>query len=124
MLETQKDRDTFGFLIHDFWAGRKSSIFGFWAAPGARETMQKCGGLRPPHFGMAFGAPGAAQTPKIDDFRPAQKSCMKNPCVMTASPVVTQLSADPTSVFGSEHSPLQRINQRSMDVAATHVAAT
>ena len=23
-----------GFLIHDFWAGRESSISGVWAAPG------------------------------------------------------------------------------------------
>jgi hypothetical protein len=30
---------------------------------------------------MVFGAAGATQTPKIDDFRPAQKSCMKNPSV-------------------------------------------
>ncbi len=28
-----------------------------------------------------FPGPGAAQTPKIDDFRPAQKSCIKNPSV-------------------------------------------
>jgi hypothetical protein len=48
---------------------------------GARETIQKYGGRSPPHFGMVFGAAGAAQTPKIDDFRPAQKSCIKNPSV-------------------------------------------
>ncbi len=30
---------------------------------------------------MFFGAPGAAQTPKIDDSRPAPKSCIKNPSV-------------------------------------------
>lgn len=28
---------------------------------------------------MVFGAPGAAQTPNIDHFRPAQTSCIKNP---------------------------------------------
>ncbi len=41
---------TLGFLIHDFWDGRQSSIFGVWAAPGARETIQKYEGLRPPYF--------------------------------------------------------------------------
>ncbi len=30
---------------------------------------------------MGSWAPGAAQTPKLDDFRPAQKSCIKNPIV-------------------------------------------
>jgi hypothetical protein len=41
---------TLGFFIHDFRAGRKSSVFGVWAAPRARDTMPKCGGLRPPYF--------------------------------------------------------------------------
>ncbi len=36
---------------------------------------------------MVSRAPGAAQTPKIGDFRPAQKSCIKNPkCSNTRSP--------------------------------------
>ena len=30
-----------------------------------------------PHFGMVSRAPGAAQTPKIVDLRPAPKSCIK-----------------------------------------------
>ena len=30
---------------------------------------------------MVFPAPGVAQTPKIGDFRPAQKSCILNPNV-------------------------------------------
>ncbi len=30
---------------------------------------------------MVFGAAGAAQTPKISDFQPAQKPCIKNPSV-------------------------------------------
>ena len=34
---------TVGFLIHDFWAGRESTFFGVWAAPGARDTIPKCG---------------------------------------------------------------------------------
>ncbi len=41
---------TLGFLIHDLWAGRKSSMLGVWAAPAAPETIQKYGGLRPPYF--------------------------------------------------------------------------
>ncbi len=41
---------TLGFLVHAFWAGRESLIFGVWAAPGAREAIRKCGGLRPPYF--------------------------------------------------------------------------
>jgi hypothetical protein len=45
------------------------------------KSMPKCGGRSPPYFEMAFGAPGAAQTPKICDFRPAQKPCIKNPSV-------------------------------------------
>ncbi len=32
-----------------FLWGRKSAIFGVWAAPGALETLQKGGGLRPSH---------------------------------------------------------------------------
>ena len=39
-----------GFLIHEFWAGRESSISGVWAAPGTPKTIQKYGGLRPPYF--------------------------------------------------------------------------
>ncbi len=46
----KRQKQTLGFLIHDFWAGRKSSIFGVWAAPAAPKTMPKCGGLRPPYF--------------------------------------------------------------------------
>jgi hypothetical protein len=67
---------TLGFVIHDFWAGRKSPILGVWAAPLAPETIHKYGGRSPPYCCMVFGAPGAAQTPTLDDFRPAQKSCI------------------------------------------------
>ncbi len=47
----------------------KSSILGVETAPGAPETIQKGGGRRPLPFGMVLGAPGAVQTPKIDDIR-------------------------------------------------------
>ncbi len=50
-----------GFLMHGFWAGRKSSILGVWLAPAAPKTIPEGGGLRPPPFGMVFGA---AEAPK------------------------------------------------------------
>ncbi len=75
-----------GFVIHGFGAGRKSTNFGVWAAPAAPQTLPQGGVLRPPS-GMVFGAAGAAQTPNIDDFRPAQKPCMKNPSVDMTSRV-------------------------------------
>ena len=38
---------------------------GVWAAPGGRETLQKDGGLRPPHyFGRFPGRPGPPRPPK------------------------------------------------------------
>jgi hypothetical protein len=40
-----------------------------WEAPGAPETLPKGGGLRPPPFARVSGGPGAAQTPKMTDFR-------------------------------------------------------
>ncbi len=70
--------NTLGFLIHGSGAGRKSSILGVWEAPAAPKTMPEGGG--------GFGAAGAAQTPKIKDFRPAQKPCIKNLSVTKPSP--------------------------------------
>ncbi len=52
-----------------FVKGRKSVILGVWAAPGAPETLPKGGGLRPPPFARVSRGPGAAQTPKMTDFR-------------------------------------------------------
>ncbi len=72
---------TLGFLIHGFWAGRKSQIFAVWAVLAAPKTIPKGGGARPPPSGIVFGASGAAQTRKIDDFRPARKPCNKHPSV-------------------------------------------
>jgi hypothetical protein len=48
-------------------------ILGDRAAPGALETLQKGGVLRPPPFGGVSKAHGVAQTPEIGDFRAAQK---------------------------------------------------
>ncbi len=52
-----------------FVKGRKSAILGVWAAPRAQDTLPKAGELRPPPFGRVSGAPVAAQTPKMTDFR-------------------------------------------------------
>jgi hypothetical protein len=57
-------------LPSSFVKGWKSAILGVWAAPGARETLAKGWGRSPPPFGRVSGAPGAAQTLKMTDFRP------------------------------------------------------
>jgi hypothetical protein len=46
-----------GFGIHGFWAGRKSSMFGVWAAPAAGET-QKVGRDVPQLLELVSGQPG------------------------------------------------------------------
>ncbi len=50
---------------------------GVWAAPEPGETRPKGGARRAPPFGRGFWAAGAAKTPKVDDFRSAQKPCIK-----------------------------------------------
>ncbi len=52
----------------DLFSDRKSVILGIWAAPGALEILPKGGGRSAPPFGRVFGAPGAAQTPKVTDL--------------------------------------------------------
>ena len=47
---------------------QKSSILGVWTAPGAPKTIPEGGGPSPPPVVMGSGAPGAVQTPKIDDI--------------------------------------------------------
>ncbi len=69
--------NTLGFFKLVFGAGQ--SIVGVWAAPAALNTVPRAGERSPLPFGMVFGAAGAAQTAKIDDSRPAQKPCIKNP---------------------------------------------
>jgi hypothetical protein len=66
------------FSIIGFWAGRRSSILGVWAAPAAQQTIPKGGGRSPPPSGMGFRAAGAAKTSKIIDCRPAPKPCIKH----------------------------------------------
>lgn len=53
-----------------FYAGRMSSISEVSAASGAPETDRQGGGLRPPPFRSASGAPRAAHISEIDDSRP------------------------------------------------------
>ncbi len=52
-----------------FWAGRKSSIFGLWAAP---KTIPK-----PPPSGIFLGAAGVAQTQKIRRLPAGPKTMYK-----------------------------------------------
>ncbi len=53
-------------------------MFGVGAALATPKTIPE-GGLRsPPPLEWFFGGAVAAQTPKIDDFRPAQTPCIKN----------------------------------------------
>ncbi len=47
-------------------------------APAAGKTLPTGGPLRGPPVGRGFPADGAAQPPKIYDFRSAQKICIKN----------------------------------------------
>jgi hypothetical protein len=74
--------NTLGFYNSWFSAGRRSLTSWVWAAPAAPKTIAKGGELRPPPFGIVFWAAGAAQTPKVDDFRPAQQPCIKNLSVL------------------------------------------
>ncbi len=46
--------------------GRKSGGLG---SPGGPETLPKGGGASPPTFARVSGAPGAAQTPKMTDWK-------------------------------------------------------
>ena len=62
-----------GYKICELLKDRESVILGVWAAPGARETIPKGGGLGPPPFGRVSRAPGAAQTNKMSDFRSLKK---------------------------------------------------
>ena len=43
--------------MHGFWAGRGSSIFGVWVAPGAPETFRKWGRTSRPHILELGGCP-------------------------------------------------------------------
>jgi hypothetical protein len=51
-----------------FSGAQASSILGVWAAPGAPNPTPRGGALRAPPFVVVSGAPGAVQTPNVDDF--------------------------------------------------------
>ncbi len=54
---------TLGFLIHGFWAQRKSTICGVWAAPAARKSLPKGRALLASLFGSVF--PGCEGRPDL-----------------------------------------------------------
>ncbi len=60
---------------HENLLFRDPEIIEFWGLDGhgASETTPKGGALRAQPFGVVSGAPGAFQTPKIDDFRVPEK---------------------------------------------------
>jgi hypothetical protein len=49
---------TLGFLIHDFWAGRRSSIFGSGQPRGPGKPFKNMGGTAPHIFEWFLGPPG------------------------------------------------------------------
>ncbi len=59
---------TLGFLIHAFWAVRKSSIFGVWTAPAAHKNIPESGGLRPPTCWHGFWGRRGRPEPKNQRF--------------------------------------------------------
>ncbi len=59
--------------VFHLFKDRQSAILGVWPAPGAPDTLPKGGGVLSPPFGRVYRAPGAAQTPKMTDFRSLNK---------------------------------------------------
>jgi hypothetical protein len=64
----------------------RPEIVDFWGlgGHGGRETIA----LRAPPLGRGFPAAGAAQTPQIDDLRPAQSQALKTLVSVVAANVV------------------------------------
>jgi hypothetical protein len=58
-----------------FRKGRKAVVLGVWAARGPLRPFQKMGGFAPP-FARVSGAPGASQTPKMNDLHPPKESIL------------------------------------------------
>ncbi len=70
------------WVLNSWFLGRPEIVdFGGLGGPAALKTIPEGRGLRPPPFGMVFGAAGAVQTHKILKFRPAQEPCIKNSSV-------------------------------------------
>ncbi len=53
-------------------------MFGVPAAPAAEQNLPTRAPRSSPPVGRGVGAAGADATPKIGDFRPAPKQCLKN----------------------------------------------
>ncbi len=51
-------------IFLDFWAGWKSPIVGFWAAPGGRVTLLTGEGFAPHLLGGSPDPPGPSRPPK------------------------------------------------------------
>ena len=72
-------------------------FFAVWAAPAAPNTIPEGGGAEALHLLEGFwGAAGAAETPQIDDFRPAQKPCIKHPSVHQLSSLTRENGSRPS----------------------------
>ena len=80
------------------WPDFFGCISEVWPAPGAREGLQKGGGLRPPHFWGFSRALGAGQTSKTHPkTRPdcLQVSRFKNPPSLTPKSSILGVQAAP-----------------------------
>jgi hypothetical protein len=72
--------DPYAWVFSTWFLGRPEIVgLGGLGGPGGPQKDSRRWGASPPSFGMVFGAAGATQTAKFDDFRPPQKPCMKNP---------------------------------------------
>ncbi len=68
-----------GYFVLDFFKDWNSVILGGLGGPGGPGDPSKRWGLRPTPFGRVSGAPGAAQTPKMTDFRDLHNSTTVDP---------------------------------------------
>ncbi len=64
-----------------FSAGRKSRIFGVWAAPAAPQTIPKGGGLRPPPSGLLLGGRRGRPNPNNRRFLAGPQTINQQPNV-------------------------------------------
>ncbi len=61
------------FGLKAVWPDLWGCVFEVCPAPGARETLQKCGGRRPPHFRGLSQVPEAGQTSKMQPRNSARR---------------------------------------------------
>jgi hypothetical protein len=64
------------------WPDFVGCVFEVCPASGARESLRKCGGLRPPHFRRLSRVPGAGQTSKMHPQR-IRPDCLQVPRMET-----------------------------------------